>query len=317
MVNIKDMVKLAEVIGNQKTGVSGKCIAKKYINDKTPIEWQCGKCGNIWKAQPNHVKRGSWCPNCAGNVKRTIIDMKKLAERVGILMTGKPGICLSTEYINNRTPLKWQCGKCGTTWKSAPRNIRRNYWCKKCAGIKRYTIQDMHEIARKRGLEETNMPGKCLSNNYENNKAILKWQCGKCSYIWNSNAKNVISETWCPNCSKSKMERKTREFFEEIFQVKFPTTSPEWLINPLTGKKMHLDGYNKNLQLAFEYNGPQHYQFHKFFHKSYQEYLDQRKRDYYKKELCMNNMIILITIPYTIKPSNLKDYIKNQYKQCT
>uniref|UniRef100_UPI004047EE3D zinc-ribbon domain-containing protein n=1 Tax=Algoriphagus sp. TaxID=1872435 RepID=UPI004047EE3D len=43
----------------------GNCLSKEYIDAKTKLEWQC-KAGHSWFATPNHIKNGTWCPNCAG-----------------------------------------------------------------------------------------------------------------------------------------------------------------------------------------------------------------------------------------------------------
>ena len=65
--------------------------------------------------------------------------------------------------------------------------------------------------------------------------------------------------------------------------------------------------YNKDLKLAFEYNGRQHYKFIPFFHKTYSEFLNLQENDRIKKKLCKKNGITLIIIPYTVK--DLKSYI--------
>lgn len=43
---------------------NGKCLSKKYINSQTKLTWQCRE-GHIWKAIPNNIKNGKWCPYCA------------------------------------------------------------------------------------------------------------------------------------------------------------------------------------------------------------------------------------------------------------
>ncbi len=316
---IKDMQELAKKRGLEKTGVSGKCLSKKYFNNHTRLKWQCGKCGHIWEARPNDIKnKGSWCSKCAGKKKLTIEEMQKLAKKRGLEKTGNPGKCLSKKYINNKTNLKWQCGKCGHIWEATPDSIK-NYgsWCLKCAGNLKLTIEKMQKLAEKRGLEETGYPGKCLSKKYFNNHTRLKWQCGKCGYIWEAKPTNIKRKTWCPNCSKGKSERYCRGYFERIFNAKFPTNKPKWLINYKTEKKMHLDGLNKQLKLAFEYNGPQHYHFDPFYHRKYQDFIDQQERDFLKKKLCEENNVVLIIIPFIVSFDNIQDYIVKQYEKQT
>ncbi len=42
----------------------GKCLSKKYINNKVKLEWECTK-GHRWKSRPIYVKRGRWCRVCS------------------------------------------------------------------------------------------------------------------------------------------------------------------------------------------------------------------------------------------------------------
>ncbi|MFX1500208.1 MAG: hypothetical protein ACFFDH_04495 [Promethearchaeota archaeon] len=247
----------------------------------------------------------------------SIRDMQILASENGLKKTGIPGKCLSPRYINDKTKLRWQCGKCGYIWETTPHSIKKGRWCARCIGNIKYTLNNMREFARRRGIEETGKPGKCLSQQYINNKVNLRWQCGKCGTIWNALPKSIIHNTWCPNCSSGKAERTTREIFEELFNEKFQTSRPNWLINPITNSKMHLDGYNRKLKLAFEYNGMQHYFYNEFFHRTYQEFLDQQKRDIYKRILCKAKGITLIVIPYTVRLEKLRDFVITEYNKIT
>jgi len=55
------------------------------------------------------------------------------------------GYCLSTEYINNKTKLSWECNE-GHTWMARPSDVKNNgTWCAVCAHRnrnihKRYSI---------------------------------------------------------------------------------------------------------------------------------------------------------------------------------
>ncbi len=244
-----------------------------------------------------------------------ISDMHELAKSIGLKRTGVIGRCLSNEYINTSTHLEWQCGKCNHIWMARPKDVKRGTWCAKCAGNLQFTIEDMQELARVRGIEDTGKPGKCLSEEYIRCESHLKWECGSCEYVWKTTPRTVKRGHWCPNCSTSKMERKSRQIIQSLFNRKFPTIRPQWLKNPYTNKCMHLDGFNKNLRIAFEYNGKQHYKYVKFFHRTYQEYFNLRYRDSVKRRLCRENGIILIVIPYTLTPDQIKQHIVKEYER--
>jgi hypothetical protein len=113
-----EMQKLAESRG-------GKCISEAYVSLKTKLTWQCAK-GHTWEAVSYQVRRGTWCPVCNREKRMpTIEEMHLIAE-------SRDGICLSDEYVNSYTNLKWQCAN-GHIWESTPsRIIHDGAWCKKC-----------------------------------------------------------------------------------------------------------------------------------------------------------------------------------------
>lgn len=112
--------------------------------------------------------------------------------------------------------------------------------------------------------------------------------------------KNCLSEYVC------------RRFFEVIFNVEFPKKHPIWL------KGLEFDGYNENLGLAFEYQGRQHYEYIKFFQKTYNDFLIQVERDKRKEYLSKENKVILFIIPYTSHKdtNNYDGMLKFILKEC-
>ena len=54
--------------------------------------------------------------------------------------------------------------------------------------------------------------------------------------------------------------------FEKLFEKKFPKNRPEFLRRS-NGRKLELDGYNEELEIAFEYQGKQHYEYLHCFHR--------------------------------------------------
>jgi len=287
-LTIEEMQELAKAKG-------GMCLSKKYINAYTKLRWQCSQ-GHKWDAVPYSIKRGEWCSICSHISGITIKDMQEIAEARG-------GKCLSKEYENNYTILLWECDK-GHTWKATPSTIKSGHWCPKCGGTAKLTIEWAQKLAEDRG-------GKCLSNKYTNCNTKLRWQCSK-GHTWKATPTLVRRGTWCPVCSPSLGERVCREQLQIIFNKDFPKVKPNWLLNN-RGNKMELDGYCKELKLAFEYNGHQHY-IKTTRIKNYN--LDQRKKDdELKEELCKRNGVTLIIIPYLISNENKQKYIINECKR--
>ena len=113
------------------------------------------------------------------------------------------------------------------------------------------------------------------------------------------------------NSSHSRGETICREWLEQYYGKPFPTIRPDFLINPLTGRNLELDGYNSEIEIAFEYNGIQHYQFPNKFHRTVEDFQQQVRRDNYKKEACQLSGVYLIQIPYLVPPSQIPEYIYN------
>lgn len=108
---------------------------------------------------------------------------------------------------------------------------------------------------------------------------------------------------------ESKGEAICRAIFEKIFNAKFPNCRPDFLVNPLTGCNLEIDGYCAEKKLAWEFNGIQHYEKPNFFHKTREEFEAQQARDRYKIEACKKSGIDLIVIPYHIPYNDLHSFI--------
>ena len=124
-------------------------------------------------------------------------------------------------------------------------------------------------------------------------------------------------EKWRAIYGQNYYESICRFYFKSIFKARFPTQSPEWLKNPKTGRLMHLDGYNKVLNMAFELNGPQHYEFTRPYHKTSKDLYDQQDRDNFKVIKCKEKKVLLFIISYTIQPYDMQDEIIKQYENMT
>jgi hypothetical protein len=279
----------------------GKCLSEKY-NPKDHLKWQC-EFGHTWNASVHNVKAGHWCPVCghkkSGRKILTIDEMQNLAASHG-------GKCLSTNYTNVESHLKWMCEN-GHIWLAIPSSIKKGSWCPVCAGNEMLDMEQIQKTAQERG-------GKCLSTNYEGVHQKLQWQCSE-GHIWYANYANISMGRWCPECSAGIGERITREYFEQIFGKKFPKTRPSWLINH-DGFQMELDGYCKELALAFEHQGSQHYIQNDYFHHSDSQFQKRQADDRRKKALCKKNRITLIEIPQipdALPLSKVQTYI---FKRC-
>ena len=187
----------------------------------------------------------------------------------------KGGRCLSTKYVNSNVKMLWRCSV-NHEWSTKFSHIKRGTWCSRCnSDNQRTSLDDCQKLAKTKG-------GKCLSTVYVNNKSNVTWQCSQ-GHQWETSQSSIYRGHWCPTCSGSNSEKMCRDIFERNLMEKFPNTRPKFM------EGLELDGYNADLNIAFEYNGIQHYEYcaHDtvciflnlllFVVSSYQDRLDERK----------------------------------------
>jgi hypothetical protein len=111
---------------------------------------------------------------------------------------------------------------------------------------------------------------------------------------------------------ESNGEKECRRVLEKLTNKKFIKARPDFLKNNVTGHNLELDCFNEELKLAVEYNGIQHYEFTPRFHSSKDAFFNSKYRDLMKKELCEQNNIKLIIVPYTVKIDQIENYLKTK-----
>lgn len=127
--SIEDMKRIAKERG-------GKCLSERYVNSQSKLIWRCSE-GHEWETKPGHILNGSWCPYCAGTAPLTLDEMKEIAKSHG-------GECLSEEYTNSHTKLKWRCSE-GHEWEAIPSSIKKGTWCSRCNKRKNIHSLDDYE----------------------------------------------------------------------------------------------------------------------------------------------------------------------------
>ena len=131
--------------------------------------------------------------------KLNIEQMQRLAKDNG-------GICLSKEYINNKSRLEWIC-KEGHQWKASAKRVKSGIWCQICTPRirKSRVLKSGTSLAIKFPhllLEwdyEKNDINPTEMSPYSNHKAF--WKC-KHNHSWEATIDNrTLGDTDCPYCS--------------------------------------------------------------------------------------------------------------------
>lgn len=129
-----------------------------------------------------------------------------------------------------------------------------------------------------------------MSKEYINQDYKYEWECSNGHNFKKSWNKIQHRNQWCNICSSNITEEMCRFIFEQLTRKQFPKTRK--LCPPY-----EIDGYCKELNIAFEYNGEQHYKKIKIFHKNGRSLKQQKQRDEYIKNYCKEKEIELIIIP--------------------
>ncbi len=311
---------------------NGQCFSNEYINNFTHMIWKCSNPEHKeWNATYKKVVNcGTWCIECRnentslllkGNTKQSlsIFDKLELANNHAI---NKQGRCLTAEYFSDcklsdneiKTSLKkhddkylWKCANPEHKEWTAKLDavIKLNSWCPECGKEQRAKSlinADGLNLAKQHAQSKG---GDCLSKEYVNSSKHLIWKCDNQNHKeWTASYDQILRlKTWCPECGKRTIaENRVRLFFEIVFGKSFPSTRPEWNINPWTNKPLELDGYCKEFNIAFEYDGEHHYQINSLDKNSKKrDFIYQQFKDEQKKKNCLKNNVLLINIPFLNK----------------
>ncbi len=171
----------------------GTCESTTYTNAATPLRWRCAQ-GHEWNAPLRRIKSaGSWCKRCAGTSPAGIEAAAQVARRHGIE-------CLSTEYVNGTTPLRWRCTR-GHAFSMSLKRVRERARqpCSVCKGLarRRQPVRGSLELFRRLA---TQRGGICLSDRYQNQLSPLRFRCAE-GHEWSTQARVLRSGSWCPTCA--------------------------------------------------------------------------------------------------------------------
>lgn len=197
----------------------------------------------------------------------------------------------------SKKPVLWKCTKCNHTFMRAPAsmfnaNILSCPWCESRPYM--YTEQMIKEqVTELWGAEYTVLQVNDIQHNGTSRRIIV---ChNKCGFKYSVNQWHFMHGQGCPHCKNNHGEWKVRNYLKKnnfYFQEQF-------LIHTRSGKNLKFDFYLEegNNKYAIEYNGIQHYKPIEWF-GGQKNFIAQQERDKEKTNYCLENGIILITIPY-------------------
>lgn len=105
-----------------------ECLSKNYVSSHDKMVFRCNY-NHVFTNFPCNIFRSGRvkCSFCAGNNRKNIIDMRRLA-------TLRNGQCVSLVYCGMHKDLIWQCCK-GHKWYATPHRVKTLHnWCPFCNG---------------------------------------------------------------------------------------------------------------------------------------------------------------------------------------
>jgi hypothetical protein len=284
-----------------------------YLNHKSKIEIVCPIHG-VFTQVANYHLSGRGCIKCGMREKITKEDFIRRAR----IEHGEIYDYSLVEYINIKTKVKIICPEHGIFEQTPDNHLRGNIYklkkkgngCPDCR--KKFNLTNFEFISSAKKIHgEKYIYDEVVYKNYKTKVKII---CKKHGPFEQSPINHITGSCGCPKCFSSKSEIIIEKFLKEN-NVSYKT---QYTFSDLKSKdKLKFDFCifkNDKLFFLIEFNGIQHYEFRKRFHKSQEEFLDSIKRDEIKKEYCKKNNIPLHIIKYDEDINESLTKILNQYE---
>ena len=116
--------------------------ASRFINMRTPINFICKKCNNVWNIGPAWL---SGCKRCATNERSAMKRAKSKVKFLSYLKTRRDiDIVDDSLFIDMKTSIEFSCNY-GHSWLARPNNIEHGQGCRKCKCSGAYSITNRQD----------------------------------------------------------------------------------------------------------------------------------------------------------------------------
>lgn len=270
-----------------------------YTNSLTKIIF-VDNLGNEFKLTPSNVKSGGWSPYESKKVRDPIYHMEEL-NKIALSKDGK--IKEGQVYVNNMTKITF-IDKLGNEFKMKSSHIKDGHWSPYESGNVydiNYHMEELKKIAKSRG-------GRIKDGEiYINSRTKITF-IDQLNNEFKITPGNVKSGKWSP-FEKNRSEHICRQIVEQIYKNKFP--SDYSTLKQSNGNRLQLDGYCKELEIAFEYQGEQHFiGWGNNQEKKNKSLIGIQRRDKEKEIQCKQKNITLLKINYYKELKKPIDLIK-------
>ena len=165
----------------------GKLLSLEYHNNREKLLWECKK-GHQWEASWRNMQgSNSWCPECSPTKTKTLNDILAICTEHNLE-------CLSTEYYNRSSLLKFKCLK-GHYFEKSWQSLRKSPSCPICSK-KRISVSDIKTFC-----DKTDLTILSNLNSIKKSSTYFKVKCTK-GHISKTCWKSLQQGKGCPTCNK-------------------------------------------------------------------------------------------------------------------
>lgn len=287
----------------------------QYTDWNTPVLCKCRVCEHEWNGRAAVLLYGGGCPKCSRK-KANKSESLALEEVVKRIKKVFPSIEVIGEYKGVHTKLKCRCLIDLCEWEAQPAHLFKGESgcpiCKKDKMRQRFALsqEEFQSAVYKKN------PNIIVVGTYVNNNEPIECSCTIHKNTFMARPRNLLYKDGnaCPLCFQSMGEQRMLRILKEHgFKIDTQHTFDDCVYQ----KHLKFDAYDEVNNIAYEYQGEQHYKPVNFNgydkEKSKIEYEKGLIRDQIKRDYCFNNNITLIEIPYW-ELDNMEEFLISKWK---
>lgn len=289
-------------------------ILSDYVNWNTKIKCRCKNDGYEWYGRVSVLLYGGGCKICGHRKRWDSRGRKTTNDFIEEINSINKNIKIIGKYNGSHSPIQCKCLIDNCEWESYACNIlNQSAGCPECNKRHMRELEALSNDEFVKRLKESNINIESLEM-YTNADTKMKFKCQlhNCEFITSPRTFLYKGGRGCPYCNQSSGEKKMIRILE---QKGFKIIQQHTFENCKNIHKLRFDAYDIENNIAYEYQGQQHYYPIDFAGKGKKWAKDNfdinLKRDNIKIQYCQNNHIPLITIPYW-EYDNMEEFIKTE-----
>ena len=170
-----------------------------YTHSRIKVDYECPTHGT-WLAYAHNVERGTGCPRCAVDARRTTPD----EHRACVREIHGDRLRVVDDYIDAHTKIRYECPEHGV-FQAQPANVvHLRSGCRRCFSA---TISDRCRKKHGTYVEEARASGVEVLDTYVGAHEPIRHRCSK-GHVWETKPNQLLSGYGCPRCDQSQYRRR-------------------------------------------------------------------------------------------------------------